>query len=264
MQLLHKIKLIKNGRLSKLLAYNFKGVPVGIVIGVALMAGSITYAAPKMLNSRNISATSQSKSSPIIANQNSNAVSQSTAKDSDPTSLATTAQPSSTPQIGSSLKISSNNGTASAPSANTSPGTPVATKPAPTITGIAVITPDPGANQSIYIPYCDFGSISSGTPQTCNHYKPIEFTLVTLMSDGSSKPVSWSDATANSVNPSGGYPFIPTLVNIDKTNSALIEGTGMGYFLNDHTLNATIRIDVTYQGWTYAKYIHIYVSSLWG
>jgi hypothetical protein len=67
------------------------------------------------------------------------------------------------------------------PTSTAAPSTttkPKSAKPAPTITGIAVITSTPGANETIYIPFCDFGSISSGTPMTCNHYKPIPFNRV--------------------------------------------------------------------------------------
>jgi hypothetical protein len=252
----------KSSRPYKLLAYNFRGFPIGIVVGFILAASVSFFAAPMILDSKKVSFNHshiqiQNKLSAGIkaspqpnSNQSTSTSGQSPSHTATPTSTSTPINSNKTP-------------TSSSPVTNTASNTPEI-RPQAIITGIEVLSPTQGANETVYFPYCDFGSIDSGIPETCYHYQPIPFNLVDTLSDGTTSPLAWSSATVTALNPSGGYPPYPTLVNIDKSNNTLIEGTGMGYFLNTNTTNEIVTMDVNYGQWSYTKYIHIYVNSLWG
>ncbi|HUA13157.1 MAG TPA: hypothetical protein VL989_01520 [Candidatus Sulfotelmatobacter sp.] len=240
-------------KVSELFMKRYRGFPVGVIVGIVIVVAASAYAAPMIINSSNTSnktVSKQTASNNKSDNPATNSVTSHTNKPSSKTS--TSSQSSGTPS--SSGKTASSTSTQPAPQ-----------KPAPTMTGIAVISPTPGANETIYIPYCEFGDIISGTPETCYDYTPIPFNLVAEYSDGSTSPLSWSAATVSSLNPLGSsYPDIPMLLNIDDANNTLLLGTAPQYFLNDHTSDAVVTIDVTYQQWTYTKYVHIYVNSTWG
>jgi len=248
---------IKTNKLFGQISNNLKGLPLGIIIGIVIVAAISAYAAPKFLDSKIITTQPSSSHPALQSNSTSNKQLATNSETSHPN------QPSNLPATSTNSSTSPANKSSATVIAPTTITSPVSIKTPATLTGIEVITPDPGANQDIYIPQCDFIPIISGTPETCYHYKPIQFNLVAMYSDGSTSQLSWAEATVSAPNPSGGYPFIPTLLQIDQTNNLLDEGTGIGYFCG---LNGcgTVTMNITYRQWTYTKYIHIYVSSMWG
>lgn len=250
---------VKTKSVTKLLAKRYRGFPVGVLVGIAIVAGTSVYAAPILLSSKPVSKTTDSGSTTQHLSQSNN--SKQTSNSSASTNTGAT-----TPNSQSDSTTSSNPKSTSSPTVNSSsssstntPASNTPTKPAPTMTGIAVITPDPGQTEIMNIPICDFESINSGTPEVCHHFVPFSFNLVATYSDGSTTPIPWSQATFTSL-----ATDIPQLFNIDETNNTLTEGNGLGYVLSGNPLNANIPITVRYQNWSYIKYINVIVNSLWG
>ncbi len=191
-----------------------------------------------------LSSVNTSNKQPVLGDSTTNnnqQVSQAKTSATQPSSQPTNTHPTSTTTQNTTTK-------------------PVATRPKPTATGIEVITPDPGSNQTIYIPLCEFNP-PMGNPPPCINYKPISFTLATTYSDGSTSPISWSAATVDSYNTAHERSFIPQLLHINVTNDTLELGNAPGYWLGSSTQDAVYPINVTYQQWTYTKYIHIYVTN---
>jgi len=247
----------KTKRLAKLLAKRYRGFPVGVLVGIALVAGTSVYAAPMLLSSKPVSKTTANNSTTQHLSESNNSK-----QSNNTTTSTTTATTTPTNQSGSTTSSNpkSSSSTTSNSSSSTSTSTPVTntpTKPAPTITGISVVTSSGGQTVTVNYPVCDFQSINSGTPETCNHYVPLPFSLVAKYSDGSTAPLSWSDATETSLS----YD-IPRLFSVDASNNTLLEGNGLQYY--NYPMNSTVPMNITYGSWTYTEYINVIINSLWG
>lgn len=173
----------------------------------------------------------------------------------------TTTPNNSTQQTAStntSASTSSSSASKTQPTASTSTSTQTA---APTPTGIEIITPTPGATQDVTFPFCELDP-PIGNPPPCSNYQPIEFELVETYSNSSTSPISWSSASVSSYDSTIEQPYVPDLLTINYTNNTLEIGPENGYFTGYSSIghSFTVPITVTYQQWTYTKYVQIYIS----
>ncbi|HUD07290.1 MAG TPA: hypothetical protein VMR34_05375 [Candidatus Saccharimonadales bacterium] len=241
----------------RLLDKRYRGFPVGVLVGIAIVAGTSAYAAPMLLSSKPVSKTTDSSSSAQHLTQSNNPKQPNNTSNSTNTGTTTPTNQSGSTTSSNSKSSSSPTSSSSSSSSTNTPASNTPTKPTPTITGISVVTSSGGQTVTVNYPVCDFQSINSGTPETCYHYVPLPFSLVAKYSDGSTAPLSWSDATETSLS----YD-IPRLFSVDASNNTLLEGNGLQYY--NYPMNSTVPMNITYQSWTYTEYINVIINSLWG
>jgi len=232
----------------KFLGKKYKGFPAGVLVGIAIVAGTSVYAAPMLLSSKPVSKIKDSSQHPTQNN---------TSKQSDNASASANAGTTTSTNQSSNTTSSNPKSSSSSSSSTNTPPSNTPTKPAPTMTGISVVTPSGGQTVTVNYPVCDFQSINSGTPETCYHYVPIQFSLVAKYTDGSTAPLSWSNATETSLS----YD-IPRLFSVDTTNNTLLEGNGLNYY--SYPMNSTVPMNITYGSWTFTEYINVIINSTWG
>lgn len=247
---------IKN--IAKALTIKYRGFPVGVLVGIAIVAGASAYAAPMLFSSKPVSKI-VSNTLPAQHILQSNNVKQPTRNlNNNSPNVNTSTNHSSIPALTSpkanSLPTSNN----SSPSTTYTPTSNTPTKPTPIMTGISVYAPGYGQTVEMAIPSCDYETINSGIPEVCHHYIPISFNLVATYSDGSTSPLSWSDA--NILVP--GSVIIPNLFNVNASNSTLIEGDSIGSEWNGQSV--TIPMNIGYQHWSYTEFIYVTSAGLWG
>jgi hypothetical protein len=243
-------------RVAELLAKRYRGFPVGVIVGIAIVAGTSVYAAPMLLSSKPVNKTVNN--TPTIQHLSQGSDTKQSNKSSTNTPTNTTTPTDQSDSTTSSISKSSSSPTSNGSSSTSSSVSSSPTKPAPTMTGIAVITPDPGQTEIMSVPACDWESINSGTPEVCHHYVPLSFVLDANYSDGTTTQIPWSEATFTSLG-----NLIPDLFNVDGTNNTLIEGTCLGCVIGGSS-NFTVPITVKYQNWSYIKYINFVENGLWG
>ena len=147
---------IKN--IAKALTIKYRGFPVGVLVGIAIVAGASAYAAPMLFSSKPVSKI-VSNTLPAQHLLQSNNVKQPNNSLSSSTSKSiSTNQPSITaPTTSKSNSLPTSNN--SSPSTIYTPTLNTPTKPTPSMTGISVYAPGYGQTVEMAIPSCDYGSI---------------------------------------------------------------------------------------------------------